>query len=460
MKMRYLRLLVVIAVMGGALAGIGRPARADEAGTPPSGTDERLNALEQEIRVLKRQREIEKEDATAKAKDTPIITAGKEGFILKSADGNFRLRLRGQLQTDGRFYFNDNRAISDTFLVRRARPIIEGTVFQDFSFRLMPDFAQGTTTLFDSYVEWKHWPWLSIRGGKFKPPVGLEQLQYDPDRLFTETAFPSALIPNRDVGFQIGGDVLDGVLNYAVGIFNGVPDGSATVDLDAGDAKDIAARIFLQPFKKTDIEPLQKLGVGVAGTFGRQQLTSTATNLPTYRTAGQQTFFSYRSTAFPDGDRLRFVPQGYYYWGPFGLLGEYVISEQQVRNGANTDKVRNKAWQVAASFVLTGEDATYTGVNPKHPFNLKTGDWGAFEIAGRYNVLDVDNDVFAGGAASLANPATAASKATAWGVGLNWYLNKNLRVDLDYEQTYFSGGATAGSRPTEKVLFTRLQLAF
>lgn len=423
-----------------------------------TNVEKRLNELEQEIRVLKRQRELDQEQA--EQKETPTLSAGKEGFTIKSADGNFRLRLRGQLQTDGRFYFNDNRAISDTFLVRRARPIIEGTVFQDFNFRLMPDSAGGTTTMYDSYVEWKHWPWLSIRGGKFKPPVGLEQLQYDPDRLFTETALPSALIPNRDVGFQIAGDVFDGVMNYAAGVFNGVPDGSATVDLDAGDAKDITTRIFVQPFKKTEIEPLQKLGIGVAGTFGRQQLTSTATNLPTYRTAGQQTFFSYRSTAFPDGDRFRFVPQGYYYCGPFGLLGEYVVSEQQVRNGATTDKVQNKAWQVAASFVLTGEDATYTGVNPKHPFNLKTGDWGAFEIAARYNVLDVDNGAFAGGGASLSDPTRSATKATAWGVGLNWYLNKNIRVNLDYEQTYFSGGGTAGDRPTEKVLFTRLQLAF
>jgi phosphate-selective porin OprO/OprP len=414
--MKYFRLLVVIAVMGGALAGIGRPARADEAGTPPSTTDERLNALEQEIRVLKRQRELEKEDTTAKAKETPIITAGKEGFALKSADGNFRLRLRGQLQADGRFYFDDNNAFSDTFLVRRARPIIEGTVFQDFNFRLMPDFAAGTTTLFDAYAEWKHWPWLSIRGGKFKPPVGLEQLQYDPDRPFVETGFSTALVPNRDVGFQIGGDVLDGVFNYAVGVFNGVPDGSATIDLDAGDAKDLAARIFVKPFKKTDIDPLQGFGIGIAGTYGAQQVAGTTTNLPTYKTAGQNTFFSYRSTTFPDGDRLRLVPQFNYYWGSFGLFGEYVLSEQKVNNATRSDRLRNKAWQVAASYVLTGDDASYNGVNPKHPFNLKTGDWGAFEVVGRYGVLDVDNDAFAGSAASFANPATSASKATAWGV--------------------------------------------
>jgi phosphate-selective porin OprO/OprP len=55
-------------------------------------------------------------------------------------------------------------------------------------------------------------------------------------------------------------------------------------------------------------------------------------------------------------------------------------------------------------------------------------------------------------------------EAREWGVGLNWYLNKNVKAVLDYEQTSFDGGAANGSlvanRPAEKVIFTRLQLAF
>jgi phosphate-selective porin OprO/OprP len=427
-------------------------ARADQ-----SALEQRLNALEEEVRALKEQIAAEKKQAAAKPSEAPVVvTAGQEGFLIKSGDGNFQLKLGGVVQADARFYFDDHDALSDTFLVRRARPILEATVFHDFNFRLMPDFGAGTTVLLDAYVEWKHWPWLAIRGGKFKPPLGLELLQNDPDRLFVETAFPTALVPNREVGFQVGGSPFDGLFTYALGVFNGAPDGSSTTDLDAGDNKDVAARLFVHPFKKTGVASLQKLGLGVAGSIGDQQITSTTTNLPTYRTPGQQTFFWYRSGAFPDGERYRLAPQGYYYWGPVGFMGEYTITEQKISLGTSSDRLRHRAWQLVASYVLTGDDASYTGVNPKRPFNLKTGDWGAFEIAGRYQVFDADNETFP----TFADSTKSASKATGWGVGLNWYLSRNVRSDLDYEQTYFDGGATSGSRATEKVFFTRLQLKF
>ena len=60
----------------------------------------------------------------------------------------------------------------------------------------------------------------------------------------------------------------------------------------------------------------------------------------------------------------------------------------------------------------------------------------------------------------FANPASVARSARAWAVGLNWYLNKNLRVMLDYERTKFDGGAATGDREDENILFSRFQIAF
>lgn len=441
---------------------------ADDTNAALVGTvDQKIDQLDQEIRILKRQRELDQEQAqqaAQKAKKTPILQADDKGFGFKSTDGNFQLKLRGYVQADARFYLDDDaKTASDTFLLRRVRPILEGTLFKDFGFRIMPDFGGGTTVLQDTYLEWKHWSWLQVRAGKFKEPVGLERLQSGTDILFVERAFPTSLVPNRDVGLQLSGDVADGVVSYAVGVFNGVVDGGSS-DGDNGDDKDLAARLFVQPFKKTDIEPLQGLGLGVAGTIGVQRGATNATNLASYKTAGQQTFFSYRSGTggtFANGRRSRIVPQVYYAWGRLGLLGEYVISEQDVQRAATKATLQNTAWQVAGSFLLTDDQASFKGVNPKKPFDLKNGGWGAWELVARYSVLDVDNDTFSGGAASFANPATSASRASAWSVGLNWYLNKNFRAYLDYEQTWFDGGAAGGAdRPDEKVLFTRLQVSF
>ena len=53
--------------------------------------------------------------------------------------------------------------------------------------------------------------------------------------------------------------------------------------------------------------------------------------------------------------------------------------------------------------------------------------------------------------------------ARAWSVGLNWYLNRNIRVNASYSHTSFTGGhgptATVTAYP-ENVLFTRIQLSF
>jgi phosphate-selective porin OprO/OprP len=145
------------------------------------------------------------------------------------------------------------------------------------------------------------------------------------------------------------------------------------------------------------------------------------------------------------------------------VLGEYVISNQRVTKGAASANLQNTSWQVSAGWVLTGEDATYTGVTPRHAFNPREGYWGAFQLVGRYAELDIDNDAFP----IYANPLTSATDAQAWSVGLNWYLNKNIRVNTSFSRTTFTGGGGAGtsapaiiSRQPEEVLFTRLQLAF
>jgi phosphate-selective porin OprO/OprP len=243
-------------------------------------------------------------------------------------------------------------------------------------------------------------------------------------------------------------------------VFNGVPDGG-NGDGDTNDSKDVAARLFFTPFAKSN-GPLKNLGFGIAGSTGDQEGTLAAPGLPSFRTPGQQTFFSYRAdataagTVLPDGKRTRFSPQGYFYRGPFGLLAEYVRSSQDVLRGAVAETLDNDAWQVAGSWVLTGGEPTYKSVNPKKVFDPAAHTYGAWEIAARYSELRIDEDAFP----LFANPASSASSAKAWAVGLNWYLNKNLRWMLDYERTAFEGGATAGDREDESIVFNRFQISF
>lgn len=429
--------------------------------SPEPTLEQRVEDLDQQLKILQRKEEIRQEADAEKAKSTPVVTAGKDGFNFKSPDGAFQVKLRGYVQLDGRFFQSDDqRPATDTFLLRRVRPIVEGTLYKIFDFRIMPDFGQGTSTLFDAYVDARFTNAFRVRAGKFKPPVGLERLQSATDTLFVERGFPTNLVPNRDLGVQVHGEAGKGAFAYAVGLFNGAADG-ANNDNDVNDGKDLAARVFVQPFLAGG-GPLKNLGFGVAASRGQQRGTPAATGLGGYRTPGQQTFFSYLTdgtapnTVVARGTRERLSPQATFYLGRFGLLGEYVTSKQEVQKGALRDELTNTSWQVAGSWVIAGGEPSYRGVAPKKAFDPASHSWGAFELAARVGRLEADEDSFP----LYASLSSSAQAARSWSLGLNWYLNKNVRVLLDYESTSFERGAAIGDREDEKLFFSRFQVAF
>ena len=475
-----------------------------------------VQQLDQKVKVLERKTELVTEEAVTAKKETPIVNASEKGFGIKSADGNFELKLRGQIQTDGRFY-PDKKGFSsgnsdataakanDTTLLKQFRPILQGTLWGKYDFLFTPDFGGGKTIVQDAFVDAKFTPSLQLKVGKQKTPFGLERLQGDADGKFIERGLPNNLVPNRDIGLQLHGLVANNTVEYAVGIFNGVIDGNSSDSFTNGDTdnnndKEFVARVFSNPFKNSP-GLLQGLGFGLAGTYSdfsgsglgvnaTTAQSATESNLPSFRSnLGQLTFFKYRtaaagsnttSGAFADGQRIRFSPQASYYRGPFGLFGEYVQVDQDISKfnaGAKrSDKLKNDAWQVVASWILTGEDAGYTSPVPSRPFDVTNGTGlGAWELVARYSELNVDDKAFSpfgvGNAStrqgrSYADPRSAVKQASAWAAGINWYLNRNLKIALDYEETNFDGGwtNTAGTtfedRPKEKVLSTRLQLVF
>lgn len=425
--------------------------------------EERLEELETQIRVLLRQMEIDKEQAAAAAKSAPVVQAARDGFSLRSADGSFRVRVRGYVQSDGRFFLEDDeRPAVDTFVMRRVRPIVEATLFNQFDFRIMPDFGGGTTVLQDAYIDARFRPGLKIRAGKFKAPFGFERLMSATELPFIERALPTALVPNRDVGAMVHGDLLNGNLSYAGGIFNGVPDGGSA-DSDAQDGKDAVARVFLQPYRTRRDSMWQGLGAGIAVSYGVQNGSPTSTILPTYRTSGQQTLFSFLgqdatgSAAFSDGDHTRVSPQFHYYYRSYGVIGEYVYSSGNVRRGAGAAVLDNSAWQIAGSWVLTGETPSYRGVTPRSAFDPKNGKWGALEIVARYHELTIDPDTFP----LFASAVSSARAVDGWTVGTNWILNTGVKFSANFEHLDFTGGAPGGSdRQVENALLSRIQIAF
>ena len=410
--------------------------------------DAQVQQLDQKIRILERKLEIEKEAAAkaAPAAAGPTIKADGKGLSISSPD--FSFQFRALIQADGRWFTGDSvpTAGADTFLFRRVRPTLSGTVGKLVSYRITPEFAGGDATLIDAYVDLNLSPAVTVRAGKVKGPVGLERLQSGSALHFIERGLPTELAPNRDIGVQVQGNIGGSPLQYVLGVYNGTRDGTSAPDAGDDDGrKEVALRLFYAPN--------DNVGFGIAGTHGSRNGAGVAPR--NYSTVDRRSGASFASGTTATGDATRISPQGYVYAGPFGVLAEYIASTQELTNGATTDDVTHSAWQVVTSLVLTGEDASYKGVTPARAFTPGGAGWGALELVARYGSLELDSDTATLGFAA----ATGVESIDNLGIGLNWHLTRNVKVALNYNQTDFSN-FSGPDREKEKSIFTRLQLAF
>jgi phosphate-selective porin OprO/OprP len=419
-------------------------AAAPAAGAPDPALQARLDALE--ARLAAAEKAAKPPEKPAKA-DAPAVKLG------------------GYVHADGRVFLDDGaQKRTDDILLRRVRPDVSVRV-GDFAGRILVDFGGGKTVLQDAYVEARHLSLARLRAGKFKAPVGLERLQGANSILFVERALPTNLVPNRDVGVQLSGDLVN-TLSYAIGVFDGAPDGGA-IDGDTSDDKDVAGRVFVRPFARAGLPLLAGLGVGAAGTYGAAGGDpAKTTELAPYKSDGQATFFEYRAGKTPDatntvaaqGRRSRWTGQASWYAGPVTVLGEYVVSEQRVILNGESARPRNVAWQAAAAVNVTGEAASEDVLVPRVPAGK--GGFGAVQLAARYAELKVDGDAFP----TFADPARSARRARAVTGGVSWWPVAAVRLEVNYARTAFSGGAGTSTavedRPTEQTILSRAQLVF
>ncbi len=419
--------------------------------------DQRLRAVEQDLAERDSPAAVV---PAAPAKDTsaPEITLPVDkGPSIRSADGQVQLRLGATVQADHRVFIDDEqRPQNDTFLWRRIRPTLEGSWGELVGFRLTPEFAGDSASLVDAWIDLKFSPAATVRLGKLKGPVALERLQSANALALIERGFPTELAPNRDLGAQLQGVLAGNKLNYVLGVYNGAPDGRDSATANADNNFEFAGRVFVEPWKGSD-GALSGLGFGISGSIGDKEGGGNGF-LPRYRTPGQATFFSYRSSVLADGEHARWSPQAYWYAGPVGVLGEYISSKQEITDATTGMRASldHRAWQLVGHWVLTGEPASYRGVVPDRPFSPGSGGWGAFEVVARYGRLGIDNDAFP----VFADPGTSASSAASWGLGLNWILGRNLKLVANYVHADFRQGAPGGHREDENTFFTRAQLSF
>jgi phosphate-selective porin OprO/OprP len=112
--------------------------------------------------------------------------------------------------------------------------------------------------------------------------------------------------------------------------------------------------------------------------------------------------------------------------GPFCFQSEYVHT---YLNRISAENLDFSGYYALCSFFLTGEHRAYKideaggefgRVIPKRPFAFDTSGWGAWQVALRYSMLDLNDRDIQGG------------KEKDYTFGINWFLNPNLRMTFNY----------------------------
>jgi len=339
----------------------------------------------------------------------------------KSADG-FKLRIGGRLHNDWAVYDEDSSLTESVGKMepgtefRRADLYVEGTIYEgtiDYKFEL--EFSGGIEFQ-DAYIALNGLPMGQLRFGHDEEEFSMDELTSNKYIMFLERALPNSLKPGTNTGVSLRKAHFDPRLRWAVGAFRdtgryGEPKGTN----DYG----VTARLTGLPVCSKDRRKL--LHLGLAGSMRRP-----ADDELRYK-SGPESHLAPNlvdtETFSADGILLTGAELGMVL-GPLTVQAEYVTSSVDALEHGD---LRFTGYYAQAGYFLTGDhhpydlsDGVFGRVIPKQNFSLEKGTYGALELAARYSHLDLtDGDVNGGELTDIT-------------FGLNWHLNANTRLMLNY----------------------------
>jgi phosphate-selective porin OprO and OprP len=454
-----LRSVIAATLAGSLMMGFGANAMADS-------VDDLVNALvaknvltEEEGELLKKGHSGEKEVAEKKSKSNPTLEVGKKGLVIKSADGEFSMKLGGRLHADYSNHAGDEslagREAVEGTEVRRGRIALAGTVYKDFGYMIETDFGGDKVSVKDLFLNYHGFnaP-LDLTIGNQKHAMSMEIQESSNDIMFTERSLVSALTTpffDRAIGVNLKGHGNN--WNVQSGLYG---DNIANNGSNADEGHGFGIRGTVAPIMEQD----KVLHFGA--NYGYRKVSEN--NLAN----GKNPEFSYRTTnlsglrlvsaRFTDMDDVNtgLVELAAMY-GPLSFQSEYAKSFVSRTTGSDVDF---DAFYAQVGYSLTGESRTYKGEDgefkrllPNSNFSLKNLTWGAWEVAARYDQLNLEDADITGGDAKRIS------------FSLNWYLNENVRVLAGYTRTFeLDGGALRkanGSYANDIDVYTvRTQWAF
>jgi len=413
--------------------------------------DERIAALEAKIAALSGElADIKaatiKAEAERKKSATTALSSGRP--TISTRDGQ-KFAVRAVAQFDAAAY-DEKRGANDLNSgtnFRRARLGVEGTFAKDWNYALTGEFGGSgseSAVLNQAYIEYAGWkpggvP-VRLRVGAWATPAGLEDATSNSEGLFLERAAAPELVRNIAGGDgRTGvGAFANGERWYASGVLTGAVAGTpAAPEFD--EQVGYLGRLAFSP--AGDKEWALHVGGNIGGV-----LKVTDTGAGAART--RQLRLRERPELRVDGTRLvdtgNISATGATAYGAElgGFYKNLQVSAEAFRIDLDRTGGSNPSfdgWYVQGAWTITGEHHVWSsqtggfkGIKPKTNFNPAEGAWGAVEIAGRYSVLDLDDNAGRRGAATPAG-GIRGGEQTIVSAALNWYPNPVVRFQLQYQ---------------------------
>lgn len=455
--------------------------------------DELLQEAQQEKAARKAavQKQVKEETVQAakeqKEKNPLSVTASwkHHEIYFESNNGQFTMHVGGYAQFDfGGATINESlkealKTKSGSLAgygaeARRVKPTIEGTLYGDFDYKVQIDFGGGSTTLQDVYMSYYGLPcFANIRVGHMKEPFSLEELTSDEWLEFTERSVANAFVTanqysDRNTGVQLFNTEFNQRMTWAVGGFMQQYNSSGT-SFQPYNNVNVAARVTALPWYADNGCELLHLGFGFRNLF--------RTDNPSSVNSTGNTELEYLSTPDWHLGGLKMVntgpivannvseinPEFAFSYGPFSVQGEffdaflnnaemyyYTTATSTVPSKLKTTGISNPTldgYYVMASWFVTGEHRVYDpkfGVFarpiPNCNFDPAAGTLGAWELAARYDSINLNDETISGGTEQD------------WTGSLIWYLNPNLKWMFDYVHAHINGApVTSASGPYSSV---------
>lgn len=414
-----------------------------------------IQALQSQINSLQKQVGQAQAAAAAAQKsksdelDLKIRWRGAPEF--SSGDGKFKMKVRGRLMVDYNAINQDQQITGfpdvSAAEMRRARIGVEGVVFYDVAYKLEVDFAGDTAEIKDAYLEYTGLAeGLGIRAGNYKPYNSLDELTSSRYITFMERA---AFVEGWDLNRHIGVGFFYGTDHFTLGAGAFGP-ASENQEIWLKDTVRLgAARLTLAPINSD--EGIHKVVHFGASWRSRHQAED---NRDAPLDPFEDQFFEYRARGADLHLAERFIStpeifeedtfwglEGAVIWQQFHVVGEYTQLKGVIDPlfAPGPDPTYN-GYYIEAGWFLTGEtrgydEGEFARVKVKNPVFGGSRGWGAWQIAGRYDVLDLTDK-----AKAIADCELCGEQKT-WLIGVNWHLNDYTRVMFNYNQSDIGGGA-------------------